>query len=122
FVFFGTINDREKIAADSIGDWLHQPKCRVRGDGGVDRAAAAFQNVEADLRSGRYARANHCVPRENFRSRREILPRDSIDLCGSTRQTPRTQEGQKEPESFLHMRAYHARLPAKIRSTITLRL
>ncbi len=80
FIFFCAINDREEITADPVRDRLHQTKRRVCGDGGIDRAPAAFQDIESHLRRRRHARANHSVPRENFRARREIFSGDAIDL------------------------------------------
>ena len=80
FVFLRAINDCEKVAADSVGNRFHQPKGRIRGDRRIHGAAAAFQNLDADLRRSRHAGANHSMPRQNFRSRSEIFSCNAIDL------------------------------------------
>ena len=80
FVVLRAVNDREKIAADSVRDRLHQAERGVGRDRGIDRAAAAFQNVEPDLRRRRHARANHPMPRQHLRARGPSFSRDPIDL------------------------------------------
>src|SRR5262249_49121435 len=64
FVFLRAVNDGEKIAADSVRDRLHQTQRCIRGDGSVDSAAAALQNINPNLRRRRHAGANHSVPGE----------------------------------------------------------
>ena len=80
FVFLRAVNDREKIAADAVRDRLHQTERGVCRDRRVDRAATAFQNIDANLRGRGHACADHSVSRQNFRSRGEILSSDAIDL------------------------------------------
>src|SRR5205814_2280401 len=95
-VFFRAVNDGEQIAADAVRDWFHQAKRRVRRDGGIDRVAAALQNIEPNLRRQRHARADHAMPRENFRASRECLARDAIDLGEERR---RNQQKREKGES-----------------------
>ena len=79
-VLLRAVNDGEEIATDAVRNRLHQTERRVGRDRGIDRAAAAFQNVEPDLRGQRHAGANHAVPRQHFRAGGESLPGDPIDL------------------------------------------
>ena len=64
----------------AVRDWFHQTERSIRRNRSVNRAAAAFQNVDADLRGQRHARANHAMSRQHFRARGEILSGDPIDL------------------------------------------
>ncbi len=66
FIFFHAVNDREQIAADPVRDRLHQTERRVCGDRGIDRASAALQYIDPNLRRRRHARANHSLPRHDF--------------------------------------------------------
>src|SRR5207253_9127636 len=79
-VFFRAINDGKKVAADSVRDRFHQAEGGVRRDRGIDRTTAALQDIESNLGSRRHARANHSVPRQDFRSRGERFSGDAIDL------------------------------------------
>ena len=81
FVVLRAVNDREKIAADAVRNRFHQAERRVGRDRGIDRAAAAFQNIEPNLRRRRHARANHPVPRQDFRTRRQGFAGDAVDLA-----------------------------------------
>src|SRR5436190_7105595 len=87
FVLFRAINDSEEVAADAVGDWFHQSKSSVRANRRIHGAPTAFQNIEPDLRGRRHTRANHSMPLQNLRSRREILSRDTIDLSADIRHT-----------------------------------
>ena len=80
-VLLRAIDNRKEIAANAVRNRLHQSKRGVSRDRGVDRAAAAFQNVESDLSRERHARANHSVAGDDFGARREGLTGDPIDLC-----------------------------------------
>src|SRR5205823_6075047 len=79
-VFFPVVNDGEKIAADSIRDGLPQAERCVGGNRSIYGAPAVFQNIEPDLRRRRNARAHHSMPRQNFRTSREIFAGDPVDL------------------------------------------
>src|SRR5207247_158240 len=74
------VNDGEEVAADAVRNRFGQAERGVRRDRSVDRAAAAFQNVETDLRGQRHARANHAVSCQHFRAGGEILSSNPIDL------------------------------------------
>ena len=79
-VFLRAVDDREEIAADAVRDRLHQSERGVGRDGGVDGAAAAFQNIESNLGRERHAGANHAVAGDDFGTRGEGLAGDAIDL------------------------------------------
>ena len=100
FVFLRAVNDREKIAADAVRNRLHQTEGGVRGDRGIDRAAAALQNIETDLRGRGNARANHSVTGQHFGARGEGAPGDAIDLgVGEAIVSAREQSREKEATS-----------------------
>ena len=80
FVFLRAVNDGKEVAADAVRDRFGQTERSVRRNRSVNRAATAFQNVDADLRGQRHARANHAMPRHHFRARGKILSGDPIDL------------------------------------------
>ena len=96
FVFLRAVDDGEQIAANAVGDWLHQTERRVRRDRRIHGAAASFQNVEAYLRSCRHARANHSMSRQHFRPRGEILSRDSINLGVQGKNEDSAQEDHRD--------------------------
>ncbi len=93
---FRVVNDRENVAADTVAGRFHQPERGVRGDGGIDRAAAGFENIEPDLRGERHARADHAVLREHFGTGGERLAGDAIRLSeGGPWQAARATEREK---------------------------
>ena len=55
----GVPHDREQVAADAAAGRLHEAERGVRGDRCIDRAAAAAQHLDADLRRERLARRDH---------------------------------------------------------------
>ena len=61
----GVPDDREQVAADAAARRLREPERRVRGDRGVDGAAAAAQRRDADLGRERLARRDHAVARHD---------------------------------------------------------
>ena len=97
-VFFRAVNDGKKIAADSVRNRFHQSKGGVGRDRGIDRTAAALQDIEPDLCGRRYARANHSVPRQNFRSCGEGFSGDAINL-GQRNPKARNHEETKDSET-----------------------
>ncbi len=100
-VFFRAVNDGEQIAADPVRDRFHQTERGVCGDRRVHRAAAPLQNIDADLRRRRHARANHSMSRQHFRPRCEILSGDAIDL-GVT--CVRSEEKSQRPDRVNQLR------------------
>ena len=71
FAGFGVIDDGEEIASRAATHWLHEAEGGIGRDGGIDGGAAGFQNIDADLRGQRLARADHAVLREHFGARGE---------------------------------------------------
>ena len=67
-----------KIAADPAADGLHETERGVGRDGGVDGAAARFQNVERDLGCQRLASRSHAVGRDDFRAGGEQFTGESV--------------------------------------------
>ncbi len=74
-----------------LPDWLHQAERGVGGDRGIDRAAAAFEDLDPDLRGERHARADHAMPRHHFRSRGKVFTGNSIDLALRELRAPECQ-------------------------------
>jgi hypothetical protein len=54
-------DDREKVAANTAARRLREAESRIRGDRGIDGAAAAAQRRDADLRRERLARRDHAA-------------------------------------------------------------
>ena len=69
----GIPDDREQVAADAAARRLDEAERGVRGDGGVDGAAAAAQRGDADLGGERLARRDHAVPRHDDGASREAV-------------------------------------------------
>ena len=62
-------DDGEQVAADALPRGLHEAQDGVGRDGGVDRGAAALEDVERHLARQRLAGRRHAVRGDDFRAR-----------------------------------------------------
>ena len=99
FVFLRAVNDGEEIAADAVRNRFGQAERGVRGDRSIHRAPAAFQNLEADLRGERHARANHAVSGQHFRAGGEILSGNPVDLSVERKRECKEKRGRGRNKS-----------------------
>ena len=100
-------DDGEQVAAYAAAGRLYQAQGRVRGDCGIDCAAAAFQYVERNLGGQRLAGRRHAVLRNNFRTGRKRLSCPAIVAAGRHGQTShRDQDGQAQCVVHAYLRIH----------------
>ena len=114
-VLLRAVDDREEIAADAVRDRLHQSERGVGRDRGVDRAAAALQNVESDLRRERHAGADHAVARDDFGTRGKRFAGDAIDL-GRQSDTVAKKNSAKKAKRLMRQtsRSFQPVIPSEV--------
>ena len=67
---FGEMDHHEAAAADIAGAGIGDGQCETDGDCGIDRIAAAVEDLDADTRGALLLRHHHAVVRKDRRGRR----------------------------------------------------
>jgi hypothetical protein len=68
----------EKVAANSIAHGFDQTQDGIRGNRSVYRIATALQSIQGRLRCQGVAGGGHSLAGQNFRTRREGRPSNSV--------------------------------------------
>ena len=86
------MDDHEAAAADIAGAGIGHGQCEADGDCGVDRVAAAVEDLDADARGALFLRHHHAVVRED-----RLLPAEPAASAGFAH---RKQRGKRYDETI----------------------